>query len=552
MAEPGADNVPEAVAAPLTRRVRGLSIVWIVPLVAAIAGGWLAWTAYQELGPIVTITFDSAEGLEEGRTTIRHKDVDVGTVESITLSEDLASVIVRARMARQLEDYLTERTRFWVVRARVSPGGVSGLTTLFSGAYIAIDPSPAGAREREFTGLDEPPAIAGDQPGRYYALHAPTLGQADLGSPVYYRGIRVGEVVDYQLAPGGESVTVRIFVRKPYADFVRRNTHFWNAGGLDVSLGVEGVSVESPSLVSMLVGGIAFDTPPSLRPGEVAKDGADFPLFPSRSEIEDDGQALKQYFLVYFEQSVRGLSRGAPVELRGIRVGEVADIRLQYDAEALSFRVPVLLEVQADRIEGVGDLAASPQEYFGMLVEEGLRAQLKQASLLTGQLLVNLDVFPDAPAATLAAEGDYLVIPTRPGELEELTSALTGLAARLESVPFDEIGRNLNQAAQGVNELVSSDEMRRSVASLAQTLESVQSLAAQMNSEVAPAVSSALEHVGRVLANAEHLLSPDEPVHRELRRVMRDMSEAARSLRVMADYLERHPEALIYGREDEP
>ena len=552
MAEPGADEVPEAVAAPLTRRERGLSIVWIVPLVAAIAGGWLAWTAYQELGPMVTITFDSAEGLEEGRTTIRHKDVDVGTVESITLSEDLASVIVRARMARQLEHYLTERTRFWVVRARVSPGGVSGLTTLFSGAYIAIDPSPAGEREREFTGLDEPPAIAGDEPGRYYALHAPTLGQADLGSPVYYRGIRVGEVVDYQLAPGGESVTVRIFVRKPYADFVRRNTHFWNAGGLDVNLGVEGVSVESPSLVSMLVGGIAFDTPPSLRPGEVAQDGAEFPLFPSRSEIEDDGQALKQYFLVYFEQSVRGLSRGAPVELRGIRVGEVADIRLQYDAEALSFRVPVLLEIQPDRIEGVGDLAASPQEYFGMLVEEGLRAQLKQASLLTGQLLVNLDVFPDAPAATLAAEGDYLVLPTRPGELEELTSALTGLAARLESVPFDEIGRNLNEAAQGVNELVSSDEMRRSVESLAQTLEAVQSLAAQMNSEVAPAVASALEHVGRVLANAEHLLSPDEPVHRELRRVMREMSEAARSLRVMADYLEQHPEALIYGREDEP
>jgi len=552
MAEPGADDVPEAVAAPLTRRVRGLSIVWIVPLVAAIAGGWLAWTAYQELGPIVTITFDSAEGLEEGRTTIRHKDVDVGTVESITLSEDLTSVLVRARMAHQLEDYLTERTRFWVVRARVSPGGVSGLTTLFSGAYIAIDPSPAGARERAFTGLDEPPAIAGDQPGRYYALHAPTLGQADLGSPVYYRGIRVGEVVDYQLAPGGESVTVRIFVREPYSRFVRRNTHFWSVGGLDVSLGVEGVSVESPSLVSMLVGGIAFDTPPSLRPGEVAGDGAEFPLFPSRSEIEDDGQALKQYFLVYFEQSVRGLSRGAPVELRGIRVGEVADIRLQYDAEAVSFRVPVLLEIQPDRIEGVGDLAASPQEYFGMLVEEGLRAQLKQASLLTGQLLVNLDVFPDAPAATLAAEGDYLVLPTRPGELEELTSALTGLAARLESVPFDEIGRNLNQAALGVNELVSSDEMRRSVASLAQTLESVQSLAAQMNSEVAPAVSSALEHVGRVLANAEHLLSPDEPVHRELRRVMREMSEAARSLRVMADYLEQHPEALIYGREDEP
>jgi paraquat-inducible protein B len=549
MAESRGD-VPEAVATPVVERARRISVVWIVPVVAILAGAWLAWNAFAELGPLVTITFESAEGLEEGRTTIKHKDVDVGTVESIYLSEDLSRVVVEARMARELEPYLTENARFWIVRARVSPGGVSGLTTLFSGVYIAVDPATEGERTNRFGGLEQPPAVFGDQPGRYFELHSPTLGAGELGTPVYFRDIRVGEVVDYELAEDGQSVAIRIFVREPYTRFVRSNSRFWSAGGVELDLGVDGLSFETPSLISLLVGGIAFDTPRTVRPGDQAADGSVFPLFPRRGDVEEDVSARKEYFLAYFDQSVRGLSRGAPVELQGIPIGQVVDVGLEYDAPNVRFRAPVLLEIQPERIGGVDELAVDARDHFTRLVKRGLRAQLQQGSLLTGQLFVNLEMFPDAEPIEIRTEGDYLVMPTRPSQFEELTSAISNLVSQLESMPLEEIGTNVNQAALGINELVNSAELQDSVASLAETLKSVQGLAEQLDAEVAPAVTAALDQTEKVLTNAQRLLSPDEPVQRELARVMREMAEAARSLRTMADYLEQHPEALIYGKEE--
>ena len=550
MTEPGTvRGVPEALPEAEVQPAGRLSVIWIIPIVAAVAAGWIGWKTLSELGPLVTIVFDSAEGLKAGQTPVKHKDVDVGMVESIVLSPDLKQVIVQARMARELEPFLVAETRFWIVRARVSPGGVTGLGTLFSGAYIAVDPSDQGGRTRRFEGLETPPAIFGDQPGRHYRLRAPSLGSADAGSPVYFREIRVGEVIGHELAEDGASVAIHIFVREPYTRFVNLNTRFWNVGGVDVSLGVDGVSVETGSLLSLLLGGIAFDTPASLRVGGAAPEGAEFPLYSSRSAIEDEAVVRKDYFLAYFEQSVRGLNRGAPVELLGIKVGQVADIRLELDADALRFRVPVLLEIQPGRIAGLEQLPDDPAEYFAGLVERGLRAQLQPGSLLTGQLYVNLDMFPDAPAARLVREGDYLLMPTHPSLLEEVTSALVSIAAQLEALPLAEIGQSVSEAAAGISELVNSDGMRDAIDALAGTLQSVQRLAEELRGELAPALAATLEDTGRVLQNAERLLSPDAPEMHELRRVLRELADAARSLRVMADYLEQNPEALIYGKE---
>ena len=542
-------GVPEALPEAEVQPGRRLSVIWVIPIVAAIAAGWLGWKTLSEMGPLVTIVFDSAEGITAGQTPVKHKDVDVGMVESIVLSPDLKQVIVQVRMVRELEPFLAEETRFWIVRARVSPGGVTGLGTLFSGGYIAVDPSDVGSRTRRFKGLEKPPAIFGDEPGRHYRLRAPSLGSADAGSPVYFREIRVGEVIGYDLSEDGASVAIHVFVREPYTRFVQLNTHFWNVGGLDVNLGVDGLSIETGSLLSVLLGGIAFDTPTSLRIGGAAPEGAEFPLFASRSAIEDDAFAQKDYFLAYFDQSVRGLNRGAPVELLGIRVGRVADIKLELDTEALQFRVPVLLEIQPGRIAGLEQLANDPDEYFAGLVERGLRAQLQPGSLLTGQLYVNLDMFPDAPAAQLRREGDYLLMPTHPSLLEEVTSALVGIAAQLEALPLGQIGKSVSDAAAGISELVNSDGMKDSIATLAGTLQSVEALAEELRGELAPALSATLEDAGRVLQNAERLLSPDAPAAHELSRALRELADAARSLRVMADYLEQHPEALIYGKE---
>jgi paraquat-inducible protein B len=548
---PSQPVAPEALPEPDVRPVRRLSVVWVIPIVAALAAGWLGWKTYTEQGQLVTIAFDNAEGLTAGQTPVKHKDVEVGMVESVSLSPDLKRVVVQARIKRELEPYLTERTRFWIVRARVSPGGITGLTTLFSGAYVAMDPSEQGERSRDFDGLEEPPAIFGDQPGRHYLLHAPSLGSADVGSPVYFREIRVGEIVGYELSGDGSSVAIHVFVREPYARFVRTNTRFWSVGGVEVNLGVDGLSVETGSLLSLLLGGIAFDTPASLRASSLAQDGAEFPLFASRSAIEDDSHSRKDYFLAYFDQSVRGLSRGAPVELLGIRVGKVADIRLELDADALEFRVPVLLEIHPDRIAGIEQFSEDPDGYLARLVSQGLRAQLQPGSLLTGQLFVNLAIFPDAPAGQLLQEGDFLVLPTQPGLLEEVTSALVSIAAKLEALPLDDIGQSVSEAADGLSKLLNSPGMKDSIDSLADTLRAVRALAEELRGELAPALRATLAQTEGVLKGAESMLSADAPVQRELRRSLRELADAARSLRIMAEYLQQHPEALIYGKEKE-
>ncbi len=553
MNESTQESGPASPAEPEIRSGRRLSAVWVVPLVALAAAGWVAWKALSEMGPTVEITFQTAEGLEAGRTPVKYKDVQVGTVNSIRLARGLDAVIVEAQLNAELDDYITEQTRFWVVRPRVSSGGVSGLGTLFSGAYVAMDPSREGRRTRDFRGLEEPPVVSHDEPGTHFRLQAPGLGSLSVGAPVYFREIRAGEVVSYKLAEDGSFVEVRVFVRAPYDQFVNTNTRFWEAGGVNVNLGAEGLSLQTGSLVSVLIGGVAFDTSRALRVGSPAEAERIFPLFPSRRASEEEVFATrKEYYLANFDQAARGLVRGAPVELHGLEVGTVTDVTIEYRPEEAAFNTSVLLEVYPDRVqEYVRGDAAEGRKGLEDLVAQGLRAQLKTGNLLTGALFVDINIFKDAPPAEVGTQRGYPVIPTIPGRFEELTQTLTRIASRLDDVPFDEIGANLNETAQGMSQVLNSDQTRQTLASLAELMEDMQEVARQMNEGMMPAVAASLAHTERVLSNAEALLAPDSPASIELKRLLREMADAARSIRSMAEYLEQHPEALIRGKAGE-
>ncbi len=248
--ENGADVMPHAVVRSRARP----SIVWLIPLVAAVVGLFLAYRAYTERGPIIVITFDSAEGLAAGSTRVKFKEVDIGLVEAVELSEDLSQVVVTANLVSGAERYLTENTRFWVVRAVVSAGQISGLGTFLSGAYIAIDPATEGEQTWRFAGLDKAPVVTSDVPGTIFRLRAETLGSIDVGSPVYYRRLRVGNVAGYALDVDGDQVRVQVFIESPYDKHVRSTTRFWDASGLDVVVSPEGLEIDTPSLFSMLVG----------------------------------------------------------------------------------------------------------------------------------------------------------------------------------------------------------------------------------------------------------------------------------------------------------
>src|SRR3954464_10861280 len=263
------------------RRRRRFSVVWLVPLVAAAIAAWLAVTTLREKGPTVTIAFKTAEGLEAGKTKVRYKDVEVGTVEDVRLSDDLEGVVAVAELRKQADPFAAAGTRWWVVRPRVGASGVSGLGTLISGAYVGLDPG-RGERTLSFTGLEEPPPIASDVPGRRFALHGDGLGSVDQGSPVYYRGLRVGQVLGRPLDDDRRSFTFEIFVDAPHDRLPPATSRFWNASGIDVSVGAGGVEVATESLESILAGGVAFDTPGIEAPGEEAAADHAFHLFQSR------------------------------------------------------------------------------------------------------------------------------------------------------------------------------------------------------------------------------------------------------------------------------
>jgi len=535
----------------LRTKKRRISIVWLVPLVALAIGGWLVYKAVSEKGPTVTITFKSAAGLEAGKTKIKYKDVELGQVTSIELDDELSQVILKAELVKKAENFLSQNTRFWVVRAQVAAGSVSGLGTLFSGAYIGLDPGKPGKPATHFKGLETPPVVTTDLPGRHFVLRAESLGSLNIGDPVYFRRIKVGQMVSYQLDEDGQAVTVKVFVHDPHHQLVRKNTRFWNASGLDVSISADGIRVDTESFATLMIGGIAFDTPANLEPGEPAEENDVFKLYKNRESISEKTYARKNRWLLYFDGDVRGLNSGAPVELQGIKIGQVLDVNLEFEVENGAFRVPVLIETEPERIKTIGKFpeGGEKQKVMDYLVGKGMRAQLKTGSLITGQLLVALDMHPEAPPAKINWEGRYPEVPTVPTAMEEITTSLTQLLNKLQKLPVEQIGNDLLDAVSGAKRLINSAELQQSVKALDQTLNQAQKFVTTLNKGVAPELKTAVSNLNSALIQAEKLAkSLNSNVSPQADRTLKEFQAAARSIKVWAAYLERNPEALIRGK----
>jgi len=560
--DPALEALPEA----RVEMRRRFSIVWVIPLVAAVIGGILVYHAISRRGPTITIAFKNAEGLEAGKTRIKYKDVQLGRVESISLSQDLSRVTVTARLSRETERYLNDSTRFWVVRARIAAGEVSGLGTLFSGAYIAMDPGSAGTARNAFVGLDRPPVVTADFPGRRFRLRAERLGSLDIGAPVYYRQIKVGQVDSYDLEPDGRAVTIGIFIEAPYHGHVYKNTRFWNAGGLDLRLDPSGLRLDTPSMVSLMIGGIAFDTPVDLDPGEPAEEGDVFQAYDNFEDSRQKTYAIKDRYLLYFENSIRGLDVGAPVEFGGIRIGRVLDLSLEFDAESALFRLPVLIEIEPERITG-GKQAwtqTKRRNTMDQLVAKGFRAQLKTANLITGRLVVDFAIHPNTAPSRIVWDGNYPILPTVTGALQELTGSVVRLVERFNSLPLEAIGARMQAAMENLDaalerakikidglatEQISADA-QTALKAFSATLDQARHLVNRLDVDVADRAVATLEQARQTLASLETALGGDAPLTREARRAATELADAARELRILADYLSRHPEALIYGKEN--
>lgn len=529
---PPLDEIPQAV---VVRRRRWLpSLVWLVPVLAAIIGLSLAVRAVMNQGPTITLSLSNADGLESGKTHVRYRDIDIGVVQVLRLSPDRKRVLATIDLDKQAEDFAVEGSRFWVVRPRVGAGGISGLNTLLSGVYIGVDGGHSHQPQKEFVALDTPPVVTADVPGRSFMLHADELGSLDVGSPIYYRRVSVGQVSSYKLDDDGQGVTLRVFVNAPYDHFVTADSRFWQASGLDVQFDASGVKVSTPTLAALLAGGITFQEPPESTDDTPAPENTRYTLFGSQTAAMRplNDQALS--VVVYFPQSLRGLSVGAPVDFRGLVVGEVKSIQAQYDNKLKRFQLPVTLQLDVERLKDMGP--GRPAEHLAELVRHGLRAQLRTASMLTGQLYVAFDFFKQPVSGELAmGPHGNLILPTQPGSFDELQAALGDIVSKVRKVPFDEIGRNSNE----------------SLKNLTVTLDNMNKLLVRIDNELAPEAKATLEQTRKTMAAATETLSSDSPTQQGVRDAINQLSQATRSLRVLTDYLQQHPEALLRGKPED-
>lgn len=542
MNEKPATGSPDVAEAKIGEKPK-FSLVWVVPIVAAIVGAWLVYKAFTEEGPTITIVFETGDGLTAGKTKIKYRSVEVGTVEEIQLSKDLKSVIVTAKMSPGARSYLREGTRFWVVRARVTAGEVQGLGTLLSGAYIGVDPVTKGDKKREFIGLEKAPVIGTDQEGRQFKFTTRQLGSLAIGAPVYYRQFSVGKVLDYRLELDG-SITGEMFIDAPYDQLLKKNTRFWNASGVEASLTAEGFHVDTESLTTILIGGIAFDTPETLEEREDVPADYEFYIYANRLESRQREYTVREHMVMIFNESVRGLAIGAPVEFFGLKIGEVKDISFDVDYDTLEFRVPVLVQIEPQRLLGEHALSGKKGiERAQRLVAEGWRAQLATGNVLTGGKVINMILDPKAPPASVGEWEGYPTFPTVPSSLRTLASDIGRIVDKIEDIPFDQIGQNLSDTLASINKIVSDPDLAESIASLRR-------MADQMSDEVAPALTSVLTKAEGTLDSARSQLAADSVTSTELRRVLVELGDTAQAIRTIVEYLERHPEALIKGKEE--
>jgi paraquat-inducible protein B len=549
------DQLPDATV--VRRKRLRFSVIWIIPVLAAVVALGIAIQRARSEGPTITITLKSAGGIEAGKTFIKYKDVRIGLVTAVELSEDFSKVVVKAKIAKHSAGLMVEDAKFWVVQPRISLEGISGLNTLLSGNYIGFQSGKSLEEQFAFTGLDEPPTVL-DQPGRRFVLKARSLGSLGVGEPVYYRGILVGQVATYNLVSDGKSVEITVFVDAPYDKFVTAETRFWNASGIDVTVGADGVDVRTESLASLISGGVAFDTPDYLPPAAPSAEKSSFTLYRSRAVAMKQPDPIERRFVLYFNESVRGLSVGAPVTLYGLRVGEVAQVGLHFDAATRTFRPRVLITFFPDQL--VGRMTAKQQVDNGKdlltyntearlkllrqnVEERGLRAQLKTGSYITGELYVAFEYFPNAPKVKVDASRDPLELPVVAGGFANIEAKLSSILTKVDNMPLNAIGT----------------EVKDALASLNQTLKDADSLVKNVDAKLVPEgtktlqdMRTAINSADRVLKNTDTtLFGKDSPAPQDLRDTLQEVTRAARSVRILVDYLERHPEMLLRGKTEE-
>lgn len=540
MSESKSPNVTE----PEYRAAQRWNIVWVVPIIALLMGSWLVYRNFTSKGPVARIGFETANGIVAGKTDVRCRSVRVGVVKTVKLTDDLNGVLVTVELDPDSTGLLRNGTHFWVVRPRVSTTDISGLGTLLTGAYIELDPGPSnGPACNDFKGLETPPATNRNIPGLRLVLTAEEAGSLGAGSSIYYHGLEVGRIESRKLDAEGKFVTYDAFIRTEFSHLVKQNTRFWNTSGIDISVGADGLKLRTPSFQAMVAGGASFGIPEGFTPGKLVNDGKSFTLFPDEDAAKGSTFNPSMKLLLLFEQSVRGLSKGAPVEFKGIPIGRVADISFDYLQADSDSRIPVLVEIDPSflRRDVAQEKVSSDGEFLADAVKRGLRATLKPGSLLTGALFVDVDYVKDAAPGALTKVGDFSSIPTVPGGLANM---VTAALEKFQNLPLEETLKKFSNTAEQATTTLA--EIKETAASTRKVLDSTEftKLPADLRASLA-----GFEKLSATFDKSVSSYGPNGPIQGDLLRTLEELRAALRALKGVSNTIDDKPNSLLFGRD---
>ncbi|MCS3460395.1 intermembrane transport protein PqiB [Aeromonas rivuli] len=516
--------------------------IWMVPLVALLIGAWMLFQHWYSQGPSFQLTVATAEGIVAGKTVIRSREVDVGRIEAVELSDDYSHAIITARLSNNAANMLKGDTQFWVVKPRVGREGVSGLSTLLSGAYIELSPGKKGKAKSRYEILDKPPLASLDAKGLRLTLNSTETRSLSVGSPIQYQGYTIGQVEEVKFLPEKSELEYQIFINAPYDVLITNNSRFWMTPGFEASLTSEGMKVKMDSLEGLLDGGITVGLPAGWVPGGAVKSKDSFTLFKDQGSVL--AGSLNQFidYVFLFEDSLAGLHPGAAVEYRGVRVGTVISSPYLIDDKATqifkSKVIPVLARIEVQRLSHRYANAEREQwrKLFSTQFKEGLRATLKTASLLTGGKVIDLNFYPDAPAFAARQMAGTEVFPTTQGGLDQIERKVNLILDKFVDMDMS------TTLAQVNSSLANLDKTMKNVSSLSANLDK---LTSQQSTQQLPASLNE-----SLLQLKETLRSYDgaSQTNQDLRQSVQSLNQLMRELQPLVHSLNEQPSSLIFDR----
>lgn len=555
--------------------------VWIVPAVAILVVAFLVVRYGFFGGGDITVRFVEARGLDR-YSPVRFRGAKVGTVQKISIDDNLKEVVVRITMDASMNHALRKDTRFWIVEPGLEGGGIGGI---LSGTYVGVSPG-GGEETREFIGQEYPPVLAAPEAGKTFVLEGPGVGAIIAGTPVQFEGVRVGRVLGAQYDEKRQITSVHVFVVQRFAHHVRQSTRFYRGGGFSISLGGGGVSVGDASLASLLNAPIGFYTPDVLAGPQMAE-LTRFQLYETRNAAIAAADGPHLTYLTYFSGPIGGLKPGTPVNMKGVQVGRVRDVRLRYVASTASLETPVTLEIDPRLLEvPVSDamsrvaLRQTMNDILGRLVQKGMRATLATSLVLPGASAVSLENVARPNTGRLVVTTDPPIIPAASSDsgIGGAMAAITDVANTIRGLPLQEIAGNIRSTTQRLDALVNDPALDQSLQRLNRSLADVERVAAAAGREAPPIMKSLrnaaesaeataataqqnIEPLVQSLRNtasaaeaaaksAERLMGTSQKQGYDIAELVRELTRAAEAVRALSQYLTEHPDALIRGRRE--